>query len=198
MKYAYYPGCSLEKNSAAYDVSVRAVADLLGIKLMEIDDWNCCGATEYFSQDELVACSVIARNLALVDQQLDQVVAPCAACYLNLKKVDKLMAENAKMNAKISQCLAAGVEQRQRLRIALVGGCLLQRAQVCGSLLHDRIDTGQRRPDDRRLFICAGTTDRIALAKIVGGRVIRAVVHVPVPTQSGSPLKYKMEQSVTV
>jgi heterodisulfide reductase subunit B len=82
VKYAYYPGCSLEKNSAAYDVSVRAVADLLGIKLMEIDDWNCCGATEYFSQDELVACSVIARNLALVDPQLDQVVAPCAACYL--------------------------------------------------------------------------------------------------------------------
>ena len=67
MKYAYYPGCSLEKNSAAYDVSVRAVADLLGIKLMEIDDWNCCGATEYFSQDELVACSVIARNLALAE-----------------------------------------------------------------------------------------------------------------------------------
>ena len=92
VKYAYYPGCSLEKNSAAYDMSVRAVADLLGIKLVEIDDWNCCGATEYFSQDELVACSVIARNLALVDPQLDQLVAPCAACYLNLKKTDKLMA----------------------------------------------------------------------------------------------------------
>ncbi len=108
MKYAYYPGCSLEKNSAAYDVSVRAVAELLGIKLMEIDDWNCCGATEYFSQDELVACSVIARNLALVDPQLDQVVAPCAACYLNLKKVDKLMAEDAKMSAKIGEALGAG------------------------------------------------------------------------------------------
>ena len=108
MKYAYYPGCSLEKNSAAYDVSVRAVSDMLGIQLMEIDDWNCCGATEYFSQDELVGCSVIARNLALVDSQLDQVVAPCAACYLNLKKVDKLMVDDPKMNAKIGEALAAG------------------------------------------------------------------------------------------
>lgn len=108
MKYAYYPGCSLECNAAAYDMSVRAVADLLGIKLVELDDWNCCGATEYFSQDELVATSVIARNLALVDPQLDQLVAPCAACFLNLKKTDKLMAEDPKMNAKISQCLAAG------------------------------------------------------------------------------------------
>ena len=108
MKYAYYPGCSLECNAAAYDDSVRAVADLLGIKLVELDDWNCCGATEYFSQDELVACSVIARNLALVDPQMDQMVAPCAACYLNLKKVDKLMTDDARMNAKIGECLAAG------------------------------------------------------------------------------------------
>jgi heterodisulfide reductase subunit B len=92
----------------AYDVSAKAVADLLGIKLMEIDDWNCCGATEYFTQDELVATSVIARNLALVDPALDQVVAPCAACYCNLAKTDRLMAENAEMNRKISECLAAG------------------------------------------------------------------------------------------
>lgn len=108
MKYAYYPGCSLEVNSAAYDVSVRAVADLLGIKLAELEDWNCCGATEYFSQNELVATSVIARNLALVDQQLDQLIAPCAACYLNLAKTDRLMQEHPEMNDKVNQCLAAG------------------------------------------------------------------------------------------
>ena len=108
MKYAYFPGCSLECSSAAYDVSVRAVADLLGIKLVELDDWNCCGATEYFSQDELTACSVIARNLALVDSQFDQLVAPCAACYLNLAKVDNLMSEHPDMNEKINQALAAG------------------------------------------------------------------------------------------
>ncbi len=108
MKYAYYPGCSLECNAAAYDGSVRAVAEVFGLELPEIDDWNCCGATEYFSQDELTACAVIARNLALVDPELDQVVAPCAACYLNLKKVDRLMAEDPKMADLINQALAAG------------------------------------------------------------------------------------------
>jgi len=108
VKYAYYPGCSLECNSAAYDHSVRQVSDLLGIKLVELDDWNCCGATEYFSQDELVATSVIARNLALVEPQLSQLVAPCAACYLNLAKTDRLMAEHADMKEKVNQCLAAG------------------------------------------------------------------------------------------
>lgn len=108
MKYAYYPGCSLESGSAAYDMSVRAVIERLGFGLDELDDWNCCGATEYFSQNELVATSVIARNLALVDNQHDQLVAPCAACFLNLKKTDKLMAENAGIRGKVDQALAAG------------------------------------------------------------------------------------------
>ncbi len=108
MKYAYYPGCSLECSSAAYDVSVRAVADVLGIDLRELDDWNCCGATEYFSQDELTACAVIARNLALVDPQIDQLVAPCAACFLNLKKTDHLMTDNQELGHKINEALAAG------------------------------------------------------------------------------------------
>ena len=94
MKYAYYPGCSLESGSAAYDVSVRAVANVLGFELEELDDWNCCGATEYFSQDELVATSVIARNLAICRPDQKELVAPCAACFLNLKKTDHLMAEH--------------------------------------------------------------------------------------------------------
>lgn len=106
MKYAFYPGCSLEVNAAAYDVSVKAVCRALGIELKELDDWNCCGATEYFSQDELTACSVIARNLAIAD--CDQLTAPCAACFLNLKKVDRLMSEHADMNKKVNQALAAG------------------------------------------------------------------------------------------
>jgi heterodisulfide reductase subunit B2 len=119
MQYAYYPGCSLECNAAAYDVSVREVAGLLGITLVEVDDWNCCGATEYFSQDELAACAIIARNLALVDPRIGQLVAPCAACYQNLKKTDKLMADFPEMNQKINQCLAAGGLSYQPGRVAV-------------------------------------------------------------------------------
>ena len=66
MKYAYYPGCSMEVNAAAYDMSMRGIAKILGIEFAEIDDWNCCGATEYFSQDELTAASVVARNLETI------------------------------------------------------------------------------------------------------------------------------------
>jgi heterodisulfide reductase subunit B len=108
VKYAFYPGCSLESSSVAYDMSVKAVADKLQIELAEVDDWNCCGATEYHTVDALAANAVIARNLALVESDLDQLVAPCSACYLNLKKTDKLMAEHADIGEKVNQALAAG------------------------------------------------------------------------------------------
>lgn len=108
MKYAFYPGCSLEVNASAYDVSVKGVARVLGLDLQELEDWNCCGATEYFTQDELTACAVIARNLAMVNGECNQITAPCAACYLNLKKVDRLMSEHKEMNDKVNDALSAG------------------------------------------------------------------------------------------
>jgi heterodisulfide reductase subunit B len=89
-------------------MSVRAVMQALGLGLDELDDWNCCGATEYFTQDRLTASAVIARNLALAQNQCAELVAPCAACYLNLKKTDRLMAEDATTNGRINAALAAG------------------------------------------------------------------------------------------
>lgn len=108
MKYAFYPGCSLEVSSAAYAQSIFAVCRVLGIELVEVDDWNCCGATEYHSLHRLTAAAVIARNLALVDGSLNQLVAPCAACFLNLKKVDHQMVEDPAWASKVNAALAAG------------------------------------------------------------------------------------------
>ncbi len=107
-RYAYYPGCSLERNAAAYDESFRAVAEVLGIELVEIPDWNCCGATEYFSLDLLPAYALVARNLALVPPDLKEVVAPCSACYYNMLKTDKNMLAHPKLAAAVNEALAAG------------------------------------------------------------------------------------------
>ncbi len=107
-RYAYYPGCSLERNAAAYDMSFRAVAQVLGIELVELEDWNCCGATEYFSLALLPAYALVARNLALVPPDLDQVVAPCSACYYNMLKTDKNMAAYPQLAQAVNEALAAG------------------------------------------------------------------------------------------
>ena len=64
MKYSYFPGCSLERNAAAYHHSTMAVAGPLGMEFDEVEDWNCCGATEYISLNMMASFALIARNLA--------------------------------------------------------------------------------------------------------------------------------------
>jgi len=109
MKYAWYPGCSAAASSAAYDVTSRLIAKALELEFEEINDWNCCGATEYFSIDHLPAYALVARNLALIDaEQTPEVIAPCSACFVNLKKVDKNMAKFKQLNADVNQALAVG------------------------------------------------------------------------------------------
>jgi heterodisulfide reductase subunit B len=110
-EYLFYPGCSMESSAKAYYHSVMSVCKALNINLHEIEDWNCCGATEYLSLDLTPAFALIARNLALAEQQANgskTVVAPCSACYLNLSKADHYMAENKAFGEKINTALAAG------------------------------------------------------------------------------------------
>ena len=107
--YAYYPGCSAHSNARAYDKSAQAVARALGLQFLEVDDWNCCGATEYFSIDKIPAYSLVARNLALAARQhTHELVAPCSACYLNLAKTDKHMGIAPKLSEQVNRALAAG------------------------------------------------------------------------------------------
>jgi heterodisulfide reductase subunit B2 len=110
MKYGYFPGCSLERNAASYHTSTLAVSKPLDLELVEIDDWNCCGATEYVSLDLTASYALIARNLAQANKTgaSKQLVAPCSACYLNLRKCDKYMGESASLAGKVNQALAAG------------------------------------------------------------------------------------------
>ena len=82
-QYAYYPGCSLESLAVSYHTSTLESAKALGIDMVELDDWNCCGATTYFHVDELFAHTLVARNLAIAEREGLDFVAPCSACYKN-------------------------------------------------------------------------------------------------------------------
>ncbi|WP_321519810.1 CoB--CoM heterodisulfide reductase iron-sulfur subunit B family protein [uncultured Bacteroides sp.] len=85
MKIGFYPGCSLKGSSREYNESVVAIAKALDIELVEIKDWNCCGATAAHSMNEELSLSLPARILALAEAQgLKEVVVPCAACYNRL------------------------------------------------------------------------------------------------------------------
>lgn len=106
--YSYYPGCSLHSSGKAYDESTRAVADVLGVELVELDDWNCCGATAYMGICEITAFSISARNLAIAEKTGKPVVAPCSGCFVGLRKANAYFEEFPEVHRKVNEALAAG------------------------------------------------------------------------------------------
>ena len=109
--YLYYPGCSMEGSGRSYRESLEGVLEPLGIALQEIDDWNCCGATEYVSLSTTPAYAMIARNLAIAAGEKkngESLVAACSACYLNLAKADHYMGTQPSLNARVNDALGAG------------------------------------------------------------------------------------------
>ncbi|MDW7708863.1 MAG: heterodisulfide reductase-related iron-sulfur binding cluster [Deferrisomatales bacterium] len=81
-RVAYYPGCSLHSTGAAFDRSFRAVAGEVGLDVLEMPGWTCCGTTPAHGADPVKAVAMPLQNLAIAEKMgLDRVVAPCAACY---------------------------------------------------------------------------------------------------------------------
>ena len=118
MKYIYYLGCSLKSSAKAYDESLRFVFKALGHDLVELDDWNCCGATSYFSVKETISLVVSSRNLALAEKLGYDLVVPCSACYTVLYKTNEILKNNFIMREKVNQALRrSNLEYNLSLRV---------------------------------------------------------------------------------
>jgi len=93
MSYLYYPGCSLTGTAREYDLSTRAVMDAMGVPLTELEEWTCCGASAAEACSELLSLALPAINLAIAEgmDAHQDIMIPCSACYLNLKKSAETM-----------------------------------------------------------------------------------------------------------
>lgn len=105
MKYAYYPGCSSHSTARDMHESAAAVARAVGIELVEIDGWSCCGATAGHQTDRVLAAALPAANLLLSkDMGLDTVVT-CAACYSRMKSANHDMLNDPRMRAEVEDAM---------------------------------------------------------------------------------------------
>ena len=108
MKYAFYPGCSVHSSTKEYADSAKAICKALDVELVEIPDWNCCGAIDaVYSYEPQYSLALAARNLALAEKMQTDVVTLCSACYFTLARTNKLFHENAEAKAKITEALSS-------------------------------------------------------------------------------------------
>jgi heterodisulfide reductase subunit B len=86
-KYSYFPGCSMESTAKSYRLATEYVMGKLGVGLVEVKDWNCCGATAGHTLSEALGLALPARSLALAERQEPEldILTGCASCYARLR-----------------------------------------------------------------------------------------------------------------
>lgn len=129
MKIAYYPGCSLHSTGIEYDISTRKVCGSMGIELVELKDWICCGSSPAHQCDELISVALPAKNLALTARtdNLKEVCVPCASCYSRLKFTQSKMA-NEDLKKNVEQVIDA--EYPEDIRVLHILDVIVEKAGI--------------------------------------------------------------------
>jgi heterodisulfide reductase subunit B len=154
VRYAYFPGCSLESTAWDFDRSTRAVCRALDVQLEEIPDWVCCGSTPAHSTSASLATALPVVNLQKAQGMGAQVMTACASCYARLRtanheiesdpetrgRVERITGESYDGSVAVRHVLDVlindvGVEEIRYhvkrpltgLRVACYYGCLLTR-----------------------------------------------------------------------
>jgi len=119
LKYGYYPGCSLEATAKEYDKSVKAAARLLDVELVELEDWNCCGASSGHCTNPELALALPARNLAIAEKQGNDLAVSCAACFLRFKQTNHDLRADDALRQRIEQIIDAPYQAKTEVKHVL-------------------------------------------------------------------------------
>ncbi|HEX9262310.1 MAG TPA: CoB--CoM heterodisulfide reductase iron-sulfur subunit B family protein [Candidatus Bathyarchaeia archaeon] len=109
-KYLIFLGCAVPYRVAAYEISARKVLQKLGVELVEMPEFNCCGLPlDPVSHETMLILA--ARNLALAEQQGLDILTLCPGCAGTLKKVNKILKADKTLREQINGHLKeAGLE----------------------------------------------------------------------------------------
>lgn len=105
-KYALYPGCLMPTEQYAYELSIRETLPRLGVELVDVDGFSCCGEPMK-SVNQFLTLYLSTRNLAIAEKNHLNVFVPCAMCHLALTECQHVLEKNPAMKERINTQLAA-------------------------------------------------------------------------------------------
>lgn len=114
-RFSYYPGCTLHSSAREFDLSTKAVCAALDIELVEIPDWNCCGATSAHSTSEKLSVGLAARNLLIAQIEGYDLVMPCAACYNRIKVSENALESSVELREELAKSFGLEGENLPRI-----------------------------------------------------------------------------------
>jgi heterodisulfide reductase subunit B len=109
-KYLMFLGCAIPYRVAAFEISARKILGKLGVELVEMPEFNCCGLPlDPVSHETMLILA--ARNLAMAEQKGLDIITLCPGCAGTLKKVNKMLKEDKVLRQEINKHLKeAGLE----------------------------------------------------------------------------------------
>lgn len=116
LKYAYFPGCCYHTSAKEYEMSTRAVSKRVGLELVEIPDWNCCGSTAAHGKSHLLSLALPARNLSIAEEMGLDVTASCAACFQRLAVARKKLSIDPVMLEKVGKIISRPYKARFKVK----------------------------------------------------------------------------------
>jgi len=117
MKYAFFLGCNIPARLKQYESSSRAILERLGVELVDIKDFNCCG---YPLRNIDFKASVLSatRNLALAEKENLNMIVLCKCGFGMLKHTDHLIKEDPSLKKEINNTLKKeGLEFKEGIEI---------------------------------------------------------------------------------
>jgi heterodisulfide reductase subunit B len=103
-KYLFFLGCAIPYRVSGYEISARKTLQKLGVELVEMPEFNCCGLPLDPVSHEMMLI-LAARNLALAEQKGLNILTLCPGCAGTLKKVNKMLKEDEALREEINKHL---------------------------------------------------------------------------------------------
>lgn len=103
-KFLLFLGCVIPYRLSSYEISTRKVLKKLGVELVEMPEFNCCG----FPMDPInhdLMLTLAARNLCLAEKEDLDILTLCNGCFSILNETNKILAEDKKLKDKINEYL---------------------------------------------------------------------------------------------
>ena len=104
LKYLMFLGCAIPYRVAAFEISARRILAKLGVELVEMPEFNCCGLPLDPVSHEMMLI-LASKNLALAEQKGLDIITLCPGCAGTLKKVNKMLKEDADLREEINRHL---------------------------------------------------------------------------------------------
>ena len=101
LEYMFFLGCLIPYRLSSYEVSARKVLGELGVKLVEMEDFNCCGFP-MAPVDYDLALSLAARDLCLAEKRNLNILTLCNGCFGTLNEVNRVLKEDKVLRDKIN------------------------------------------------------------------------------------------------